>query len=130
MQLPILTLPFVIATSLFMKLSGGSNDLTFPWPTSISFPEKERYNYLARREALRKVGFSTFFTHIHSFSLSRFYAKFKLLHLMELGTNDILYHCDLYRIPSYEILKRDLPFFSRNKMAFRIKTTPYKKNRN
>lgn len=54
MQLPILTLPFVIATSLFMKLSGGSDDLTFPWPTSISSPEKERQNYLARREALKK----------------------------------------------------------------------------
>lgn len=72
MQLPVLALPFVIATSLFMKLSGGSDDLTFPWPTSISSPEKERYRYLARRAALQKVCFSKFFLHAHPLSVFLF----------------------------------------------------------
>ncbi|KYM97195.1 Urea transporter 1, partial [Cyphomyrmex costatus] len=54
MQLPVLSLPFVITTSLFQKLSDGKEDLTFPWPVSISFPEKQRYYYLTRR-AFRKV---------------------------------------------------------------------------
>ncbi|XP_024892589.1 urea transporter 1-like isoform X2 [Temnothorax curvispinosus] len=53
-QLPVLTLPFVIATSLFLKLSDGKEDPTFPWPVSITFPEKERYRYLARRTAFRE----------------------------------------------------------------------------
>ncbi|XP_071564577.1 urea transporter 1 isoform X3 [Temnothorax nylanderi] len=53
-QLPVLTLPFVIATSLFLKLSDGKEDPTFPWPVSITFPEKERYRYLARRAAFRE----------------------------------------------------------------------------
>ncbi|XP_011167753.2 urea transporter 1 [Solenopsis invicta] len=50
-QLPVLSLPFVTATSLFLKLSGGKEDPTFPWPVSITFPEKQRHNYLARRRA-------------------------------------------------------------------------------
>ncbi|XP_077258342.1 urea transporter 1 isoform X1 [Temnothorax americanus] len=53
-QLPVLTLPFVIATSLFLKLSDGKEDPTFPWPVSITFPEKERYRYIARRTAFRE----------------------------------------------------------------------------
>ncbi|XP_020300014.1 urea transporter 1-like isoform X2 [Pseudomyrmex gracilis] len=52
-QLPVLTLPFVIAISLFLKLSGGKNDPTFPWPVSITFPEKARHDYLARRTVFR-----------------------------------------------------------------------------
>lgn len=55
-QLPILALPFVIATSLFLKLSTGKEDPTFPWPVSpISFPEKQRHDYLARRAALKET---------------------------------------------------------------------------
>ncbi|XP_012221640.2 urea transporter 1-like isoform X2 [Linepithema humile] len=61
MQLPVLALPFVIATSLFMKLSGGSDDPTFPWPTSISSPEKERYRYLARRAFQKRSEQMTYF---------------------------------------------------------------------
>ncbi|KAM0727141.1 Urea transporter 1 [Formica fusca] len=54
-RLPILALPFVIATSLFLKLSNGKGDLTFPWPVSpISFPEKQRHDYLVRRAALKE----------------------------------------------------------------------------
>ncbi|XP_011698932.1 PREDICTED: urea transporter 2-like isoform X3 [Wasmannia auropunctata] len=53
-QLPVLTLPFVIATSLFLKLSDGKEDPTFPWPVSITFPEKQRHYYVARRAALRE----------------------------------------------------------------------------
>ncbi|XP_011873760.1 PREDICTED: urea transporter 1-like isoform X2 [Vollenhovia emeryi] len=54
LQLPVLTLPFVIATSLFLKLSDGKEDLIFPGPVSITFPEKERHHYLARRAAFRE----------------------------------------------------------------------------
>ncbi|KAH0952927.1 hypothetical protein HN011_006873 [Eciton burchellii] len=52
-RLPLLTLPFVTATSLFLKLSGGKEDPTFPWPVSISSPEKQRYDHLARFAAVR-----------------------------------------------------------------------------
>ncbi|XP_028044541.1 urea transporter 1 isoform X1 [Monomorium pharaonis] len=53
-QLPVLTLPYVTATSLFLKLSEGKEDPTFPSPVSITFPEKERHRYLARRAAFRE----------------------------------------------------------------------------
>ncbi|KAL0104647.1 hypothetical protein PUN28_017409 [Cardiocondyla obscurior] len=53
-QLPVLTLPFVIATSLFLKLSDGKEDPIFPWPVSITFPEKQRHHYLTRRAAFRE----------------------------------------------------------------------------
>ncbi|KAL6263930.1 hypothetical protein P5V15_004011 [Pogonomyrmex californicus] len=53
-KLPVLTLPFVIAASLFLKLSDGKEDPTFPWPVSITFPEKERHRYLARRATFRE----------------------------------------------------------------------------
>lgn len=59
-QLPVLTLPFVTATSLFLKLSNGREDPTFPWPVSITSPEKQRHHYLARRAAFREVRFSRF----------------------------------------------------------------------
>lgn len=60
MQLPVLTLPFVIATSLFLKLSDGKEDLIFPWPVSYSFPEKQRHDYLVRCAAFREVRLSRF----------------------------------------------------------------------
>lgn len=50
-QLPVLTIPFVTATSLFLKLSEGREDPTFPWPVLTTFPEKQRHHYLARRRA-------------------------------------------------------------------------------
>lgn len=54
-QFPILALPFVIATSFFIKLSTGKEDPTFPWPVSpISFPEKQRHDYLTRCAALKE----------------------------------------------------------------------------
>ncbi|XP_029173737.1 urea transporter 2-like [Nylanderia fulva] len=54
-QLPILALPFIISTSFLIKLSTGKEDLTFPWPVSpISFPEKQRQDYLARCAALKE----------------------------------------------------------------------------
>ncbi|KAG5318172.1 MCM6 factor, partial [Acromyrmex heyeri] len=59
MQLPVLSLPFVIATSLFLKLSEGREDPTFPWPVSVTFPEKQRYYYVTRR-AFQKVLLSQF----------------------------------------------------------------------
>ncbi|XP_072767392.1 urea transporter 1 [Anoplolepis gracilipes] len=56
-RLPILTLPFVISTSFFLKLSSGKEDPTFPWPVSpISFTEKQRHDYLVRRAALKEEG--------------------------------------------------------------------------
>jgi len=54
MQLPVLSLPFVIVTSLFLKLSEGREDPTFPWPISVTFPEKQRYYYVTHR-AFQKV---------------------------------------------------------------------------
>ncbi|XP_070172481.1 urea transporter 1 [Polyergus mexicanus] len=54
-RLPVLSLPFVIATSLFLKLSNGKGDLTFPRPVlPISFPEKQRHDYLVRRAAFKE----------------------------------------------------------------------------
>ncbi|KAL6434049.1 hypothetical protein ACFW04_005895 [Cataglyphis niger] len=54
-RLPVLALPFVIATSFFLKLSNGKGDATFPWPVSpISFPEKQRHDYLVRRAAFKE----------------------------------------------------------------------------
>lgn len=61
-QLPVLTLPFVTVTSLFLKLSDGTKDPTFPWPVSITFPEKQRHHYLARCAAFREVRISPDFT--------------------------------------------------------------------
>ncbi|XP_018052451.1 PREDICTED: urea transporter 1-like [Atta colombica] len=55
MQLPVLSLPFVIVTSLFLKLSEGREDPTFPWPISVTFPEKQRYYYVTHR-AFQKEG--------------------------------------------------------------------------
>ncbi|CAL1680154.1 unnamed protein product [Lasius platythorax] len=54
-RLPILALPFLIAISLFLKLSTGKEDPIFPWPVSpISFPEKQRHDYLTRCAALKE----------------------------------------------------------------------------
>ncbi|XP_032667188.1 urea transporter 1-like isoform X2 [Odontomachus brunneus] len=50
--LPILTLPFVIVVSLFLKLRSDEDDATFPQPMLVSFPEKQRHEYLASRTAL------------------------------------------------------------------------------
>jgi len=64
-RLPLLTLPFVTATSMFLKLSDGKEDPTFPWPVSISSPEKQRYDHLALLAAVRDVRL-----HLISYALS------------------------------------------------------------
>ncbi|EZA57233.1 Urea transporter, partial [Ooceraea biroi] len=74
-QLPILTLPFVIAVSMFLKLSNGKEDPMFPWPVSISSPEKQRYDYLARRAAIREVCFIRFLMLSPSSSDVKFYIR-------------------------------------------------------
>lgn len=55
MDLPILTLPFVMVTSLFLKLRSNKDNATFPRPTFVSFPEKQRHDYLASRPALTET---------------------------------------------------------------------------
>ncbi|XP_011260402.1 urea transporter 1 isoform X2 [Camponotus floridanus] len=51
----VLTLPFVIATSFFFKLNNGKGDLTFPWPVPpMSFPEKQRHDYLMRQRYVKE----------------------------------------------------------------------------
>ncbi|KAK9295853.1 hypothetical protein QLX08_009967 [Tetragonisca angustula] len=43
LKLPILTLPFVLVTSLFLKLRSNSGDKTFPQPPPISFSQRRDY---------------------------------------------------------------------------------------
>ncbi|EFN85749.1 Urea transporter, erythrocyte [Harpegnathos saltator] len=50
-DLPILTLPFVIVVSLFLKLRTDEDDAAFPRPVPVSFPEKQRHDYLATRSS-------------------------------------------------------------------------------
>ncbi|XP_066581180.1 urea transporter 1-like isoform X2 [Prorops nasuta] len=52
-NLPILTLPFVIVVSLFAKLRESTDGSTFPRPVSHSFPEKQRYEYYTRNHCTR-----------------------------------------------------------------------------
>ncbi|XP_014469165.1 PREDICTED: urea transporter 2-like [Dinoponera quadriceps] len=51
MDLPILTLPFAIVVSLFLKLRSNKNNATFPQPVSVSCPEKQHHDYLESRSA-------------------------------------------------------------------------------
>ncbi|CAL7937428.1 unnamed protein product [Xylocopa violacea] len=57
LKLPVLTLPFVLATTLFLKLRNNLSDKTFPQPTSISFPEKQRWDYYANQQMLTQKVF-------------------------------------------------------------------------
>ncbi|XP_076758802.1 urea transporter 1 [Xylocopa sonorina] len=52
LKLPVLTLPFVLATTLFVRLRNNLSDKTFPQPASISFPEKQRWDYYANQQML------------------------------------------------------------------------------
>lgn len=50
-SLPALTLPFTTVTTIFMRLRGNPEDHTFGCPEMVSFPEKQRSDYLASRRA-------------------------------------------------------------------------------
>nr|KAF7410716.1 hypothetical protein H0235_013323 [Vespula pensylvanica] len=50
--LPFLTLPFVISTSLFLKLRSASSSAAFPKPLQSSYPEKQRHDYLINRKRI------------------------------------------------------------------------------
>ncbi|KAF7388362.1 hypothetical protein HZH68_012304 [Vespula germanica] len=50
--LPFLTLPFVISTSLFLKLRSASSSAVFPKPLQSSYPEKQRHDYLINRKRI------------------------------------------------------------------------------
>nr|XP_034179133.1 urea transporter 2-like isoform X1 [Osmia lignaria] len=47
LKIPVLSLPFVLVSSLFLKLCDNPGDKTFPRPPSASFPEKQRRDYIA-----------------------------------------------------------------------------------
>lgn len=51
LKLPIFTLPFVLVTSLFLKLRSNSGDKTFPQPPPISFSRTERRDYITSQQA-------------------------------------------------------------------------------
>nr|XP_050860598.1 urea transporter 2-like isoform X1 [Vespula vulgaris] len=50
--LPFLTLPFLISTSLFLKLRSASSSAVFPKPFQSSYPEKQRHDYLINRKRI------------------------------------------------------------------------------
>ncbi|KAL2738548.1 urea transporter 2-like isoform X3 [Vespula maculifrons] len=50
--LPFLTLPFLISTSLFLKLRSASSSAVFPKPLQSSYPEKQRHDYLINRKRI------------------------------------------------------------------------------
>ncbi|KAK2588593.1 hypothetical protein KPH14_006365 [Odynerus spinipes] len=53
--LPLLTVPFAISTTLFLNLRSTSRNAVFPKPLQLSFPEKQRYDYLKnRRQTVRR----------------------------------------------------------------------------
>ncbi|XP_014608899.1 PREDICTED: urea transporter 2-like [Polistes canadensis] len=52
--LPILTLPFAISTSLFVKLRSASSDSIFPKPLQYSYPEKQRQDYITYRKNIKQ----------------------------------------------------------------------------
>ncbi|CAD1476211.1 unnamed protein product, partial [Heterotrigona itama] len=51
LKLPILTLPFVLVTSLFLKLRSNSGDKTFPQPPPISLSRTQRRDYITSQQA-------------------------------------------------------------------------------
>ncbi|KAG7191067.1 hypothetical protein KM043_007109 [Ampulex compressa] len=53
LQLPILTVPFILVTTLFVKLRNSPENVVFPRPISASFPEKQRHEYFATQQTLR-----------------------------------------------------------------------------
>ncbi|KAF7386674.1 hypothetical protein HZH66_011126 [Vespula vulgaris] len=66
--LPFLTLPFLISTSLFLKLRSASSSAVFPKPFQSSYPEKQRHDYLINRKRILqenvadRVEFNEFFS--------------------------------------------------------------------
>ncbi|XP_043511001.1 urea transporter 1-like isoform X3 [Frieseomelitta varia] len=51
LKLPILTLPFVLVTSLFLKLRSNPGDKTFPQPPPISFSRTQHRDYITSQQA-------------------------------------------------------------------------------
>ncbi|XP_017753970.1 PREDICTED: urea transporter 1-like [Eufriesea mexicana] len=52
LKLPVLSLPFILVVSLFLKLREDPEDKTFPQPPSISSSQKQCRDYLANQRML------------------------------------------------------------------------------
>ncbi|XP_076394651.1 urea transporter 1 isoform X1 [Megachile rotundata] len=52
LKIPVISLPFVMVASLFLKLRDNPGDKTFPRPLSPSFPEKQRRDYITTQHML------------------------------------------------------------------------------
>ncbi|CAK9824167.1 Urea transporter 1 [Anthophora retusa] len=52
LKLPIISLPFVLVTSFFLRLRNNPEDKTFPQPLPISLSKEQHEDYLARQRML------------------------------------------------------------------------------
>ncbi|XP_071866319.1 urea transporter 1 isoform X1 [Bombus fervidus] len=55
LKLPILSLPFILVTSLFLQLRNNSEDKTFLQPSPISIPQEQRRDYLANQQLIQQI---------------------------------------------------------------------------
>ncbi|XP_043601953.1 urea transporter 1-like isoform X3 [Bombus pyrosoma] len=55
LKLPILSLPFILVTSLFLQLRNNSEDKTFLQAPPISIPQEQRRDYLANQRLIQQI---------------------------------------------------------------------------